>query len=140
MKTKQLILADQSREAVKAETSAITIILGHLECKTKGMCLSKLKCGYNCGVKLVTAIETHHWLGIFCIDRLKKWVNYKVYPTDFNHIIKDYIFIKIVETKENNNNNINFDKCNFGTIHFYKVSIADHDDIPFTKGYANVLK
>ena len=36
-KTKQLILADQSRVAVKAETSAITIRLGHLECKIKGI-------------------------------------------------------------------------------------------------------
>ena len=36
-KTKQLILADQSRVAIKAETSAITIRLGHLECKIKGI-------------------------------------------------------------------------------------------------------
>ncbi len=40
-KTKQLILADQSRVAVKAETSAITIRLGYLECKIKGIvCLN----------------------------------------------------------------------------------------------------
>ena len=40
-KTKQLILADQSRVAIKAETSAITIRLGHLECKIKGIvCLN----------------------------------------------------------------------------------------------------
>ena len=34
--------------------------------------------------------------------------------------MEDYVFIKIVE-KEENNNNINFDKYNFETIHFYKV-------------------
>ena len=41
-KTKQLILADQSRVAVKAETSAITIRLGHLKCKIKGIVFPNL--------------------------------------------------------------------------------------------------
>ena len=53
--------------------------------------------------------------------------------------MEDYIFIKIVEMEENNNN-INFDKCNFETIHFYKVGTAEHDNVPITKEYSDVLK
>ena len=41
-KTKQLILADQSRVAVKAETSAITNRLCHIERKFKGIIWSNL--------------------------------------------------------------------------------------------------
>ena len=37
--------------------------------------------------------------------------------------MEDYIIIKVVETEENKNNNINFDRCNFETIHSYKVGI-----------------
>ena len=57
--------------------------------------------------------------------------------------MEDYVFIKIVEKEEtnnnNNNNNINFDNCNFKTIHFYKVGIVEHNDVPITKKY-NVLR
>ena len=42
--------------------------------------------------------------------------------------------------EETNNNNINFDNCNFETIHFYKVGIAEHNDIPITKKYSDVLR
>ena len=59
-KKKQLILADQSRVAVKAETSAIKIRLGHLECKIKRNYMSKLECGYNCWVKLVMATKARY--------------------------------------------------------------------------------
>ena len=45
MKTKQVILANHSIVAVKAETSAITIRLGCLECEKKRNRLSKLECG-----------------------------------------------------------------------------------------------
>ena len=73
---------------------------------------------------------------------LRNRVNYKIYPANLNYRIEDYVFIKIVETEENNNNNnnINFDKCNFETIYFYKVGITDHNDVPITKEYADVLK
>ena len=70
---------------------------------------------------------------------LRNGVNYKVYPTYLNHRIEDYVFTKIVETEENNNK-INFDKCNFETIHFYKVGTTDHNDVLITKEYANLLK
>ena len=53
--------------------------------------------------------------------------------------MEDNVFIKIVEIEENNNN-INFDKCYIKTIHFYKAGITDHNDVPITKEYANVLK
>ena len=54
--------------------------------------------------------------------------------------MEDYFFIEIVITEENNNNyNINLDKCNFETIHFYKVGTADHNDVPITKEYADLL-
>ena len=49
--------------------------------------------------------------------------------------------LKLVEMEEtNNNNNTNFDNCNFETIHFYKVGIAEHNDVPITKEYSNVLR
>ena len=34
--------------------------------------------------------------------------------------MEDYVFVKNSKTEENNNNNINFDKCNFETIPFKK--------------------
>ena len=37
-----------------------------------------------------------------------------------------------MEETNNNNNNINFDNCNFETIHFYKIGIAEHNDVPIT--------
>ena len=55
--------------------------------------------------------------------------------------MEDYVFVKIVKMEEtNNNNNINFYDCNFETIHFNKIGTAEHNDVPITKEYSNVLR
>ena len=62
MKTKQLILADQSRVAVKAETSAITIRLGHLECKIKGIVCPNLNVDIIAGLSWLWQLKpTINW-------------------------------------------------------------------------------
>ena len=142
-KTKQLILADQSRVAVKAETSAITIRLGHLECKIKGIVCPNLNVDIIAGLNWLRQLKPAIDWESSVLTVLRNGVNYKVYPSNLNHRMEDYVFIKIVEMEENNNNNnnnINFDKCNFETIHFYKVGTAEHDDVPITKEYSDVLK
>ena len=76
------------------------------------------------------------------LTALRKGASYKVYPANLNHRMEDYVFVKIVEMEETNNNknNINFDNCNFETIHFYKEGIAEHNDVPITKDYSNMIR
>ena len=139
-KTKQLILADQSRVAVKAETSAITIRLGHLECKIKGIVCPNLNVDIIAGLNWLRQLKPAIDWESSVLTVLRNGVNYKVYPANLNHRMEDYVFVKIVEMEETNNNNINFEYCNFETIHFYKVGIAEHNDVPITKEYSDVLR
>ena len=141
-KTKQLILADQSRVAVKAETSAITIRLGHLECKIKGIVCLNLNVDIIAGLNWLRQLKPANDWESSVLTILRNRVIYKVYPANLNHRMEDYVFVKIVKMEEtnNNNNNINFDNCNFETIHFYKIGIAEHNDVPITKEYSNVLR
>ena len=133
-----MILAEQSRVALKAEASAITIRLGHLECKIKGIVCPNLNVDIIAGLNWLKQLKPNiDWESSVLIV-LRNGVNYKVYPANLNHRMEDYIFVKIVEMEETNNNNINCDNCNFETIHFYWVGIAEHNDVPITKEYSDV--
>ena len=84
-KIKQLILADQSRVAVKAETSAITNRLGHLECKTKGIVCPNLDVDKIAGLSWLQQLKpTINWES-YVLTVSRNRVNYKVYTTILNH-------------------------------------------------------
>ena len=86
-KTKQLILADQSRVAVKAETSAITIRLGHLECKIKGIVCPNLNVDIIAGLSWLQQLKPAINRESSVLTVLRNRVSYKVYFTNLKHII-----------------------------------------------------
>ena len=96
-----MILTDQFKVAVKAETSAITFRLGYLECKIKGIVCPNLNVDLIVGLSWLWQLKPNiDWeSSVLTVSRNR--VNYKVYPTDLNHRMEDYIFIKIVEKEEN---------------------------------------
>ena len=95
-KIKQLVLTGHSRVAIKHESSSISTRLGHLELKNKGIVCINLNVGMIAGLswlwQLKPAINWESSLLNVLINR----VNYKVYPTNLNQRMEDYIFIKTI--------------------------------------------
>ena len=84
-----MVLADESRVFVKAETSAITIILGHLECKIKGIVCPNINVDIIAGLSWLRQLKPTIIWESSVLTVLRNGVDYKVYPTDLNHRMKD---------------------------------------------------
>ena len=98
-KRKTLILADQSTVVVNKVIAPITINLGSINIKIYGLvCL-------NLTIDIIAGLD---WLRVFkpiidwdtsMLTVTRKGINYHVYPQGVDHLLKDYVFVKLAKSK-----------------------------------------
>ena len=80
MKTTHLVLVDQSRVTLKAETSVINIRLGHLYCKIKDIICPNLNVDIIIGLNNLKQLKCQLLIeSFFVLTVLKNMVYYKVF-------------------------------------------------------------
>ena len=137
-KTNHLILADDSKVAVTAESSNIVIRLGHLDCKIKGIVCQNLNVDIIVGLNWLRQLKpVINWeSSVLTVSR--NGVNYKVYPYSADYRMKDFIFVRLVETE--NSAKLNLNSCKFEGVYFYKISTETKLDIPIIKEFTDVFQ
>ena len=60
---------------------------------------------------------------------LRNGVNYKAYPSSIDSRMKDFIFVKIIETNKFSNDKFNLNNYCLEEIHFYKVETLDYANL-----------
>ena len=131
-------MADDSKVAVTAESLNIVIRLGHLDCKIKGILCPNLNVDIIAGLNWLRQLKpVIDWeSSVLTVSR--NGVNYKVYPYSADYRMKDFIFVRLVETE--NSTKLNLDSCKFESVNFYKISTETKLDIPNVKEFADVFQ
>ena len=106
-----MILADNSKVAVKTETLTIDIRLGHLDRQIVGIVFQNLNVDIIAGLNWLRQHKPVIDWESSVLTVARNSVNYKVYPGSSDHKMKEFIFVCLKETETSPK--LNLDTCNF---------------------------
>ena len=121
-----MILTDQSRVTVNKQVEPISIFLGNLTTKIGGLIFPNLNIDIIAGIDWLCQLKPMIDWETSTLIVIRGGVNFNVYPVGMHHLLKDFVFVKVVEVEEDGKTN--WDHCEFHCIRFYNVSAQEHKD------------